>query len=952
MEVDFSANVKSLVMAITRYQSSKSENNLSQILRHIEVLLGGLKLADIQKLFNSRNVLGTECITCITRTLPDPGTDSHLVGKLVELLILLSKVSEIREHLQDSFGISSILCSYIVKHCAQEQYGHLIPQMLTLLDKVTYGRVISSGIANIDQLLPFIFAELEKDESDTVLPSLRVLNNLVVNNISLQVQVKSMMDKKRTKSFMRFLKQGATKYSILCLSILTCVFWGDDIVKNLYKSQNWFTAMKLIFSTLADSNSAATQDVAGDLCIELLRHEEIARQIAMYEEDNSCTIRLIDSLSDAPIETASKIMEVVLAFCRVSYVRSGICQRILDGGLKRWNELLRIASTGRHDLALPLEKSPSLLALDLVKEICEDVVESAKEPNPGWLDCLFPVIDGHLSHPFHADLSQLKLSLSKISKSLQVYLCLCSEDDDLLAKVASNMTYKLLGTVVEEQMTHNLTGIVSSQPDWSELGVDVVFLALELMLKVKQSVHGLEKTLYDALQDNRMVPFFVSAFSSAKSHRVQCALRLHHEASSLPDFPVILLGEKMAEHNGHTESKPHATRHHDYIRTRHASEDNGPYSNLERPNTVWNDMRQGSPLDNISVASVSSGSSSDDKENVDILVDRMQGKLGLGKMNSKTLQVMEVYEQKISSMQTKETHLQDLLDAKALALAQADRVIAQNRCQRAQSEEECRRLAQLLQESEVKCERLLHEMNEIENSRQEVEKELETTVEENKGLQKIADQYDGLQSAFNDKIHRIEVQERNYAALAQEYETLKELHDMMQKHSEKLKVQHSEAVNRLEELEEERLKLLKDSGDKQMQIHELESVILEHEKVARQLLEEKSELEATLKNAKSTVQNLEEEVKGLKIKVTSQERTKQQLEHQIKERGVEIKRLHQRNEAQEKKTAALYNEKETLTREVAEKNNEVRRLNDKLTEQKQTFLKITELSAALQNSQS
>ena len=49
--------------------------------------------------------------------------------------------------------------------------------------------------------------------------------------------------------------------------------------------------------------------------------------------------------------------------------------------------------------------------------------------------------------------------------------------------------------------------------------------------------------------------------------------------------------------------------------------------------------------------------------------------------------------------------LKDLLDAKALALAQADRLIAQYRCRKAESEVEMSRLRALMHQSEKEAEK-------------------------------------------------------------------------------------------------------------------------------------------------------------------------------------------------------------------------------------------------------
>uniref|UniRef100_A0A8C4R2Z0 Cell proliferation regulating inhibitor of protein phosphatase 2A n=1 Tax=Eptatretus burgeri TaxID=7764 RepID=A0A8C4R2Z0_EPTBU len=175
-------------------------------------------------------------------------------------------------------------------------------------------------------------------------------------------------------------------------------------------------------------------------------------------------------------------------------------------------------------------------------------------------------------------------------------------------------------------------------------------------------------------QDPRLVPFLTFALTSSDRRRVCSALRLLFESAPLPDFPTVM-----------------------YVSSRR------PFALLRNRLLLPSSFPFILATDLIFVLQLNSNGT-----------------------DPRTSEIIDVYEQKLSSLATKENHLQDLLEAKASALVQADRMLSQYRCRCAQTEAEARRLAGLLREAERHCENLGAQLNEEraegEQGRQDMER--------------------------------------------------------------------------------------------------------------------------------------------------------------------------------------------------------------------------------------
>uniref|UniRef100_F6ZGU5 CIP2A N-terminal domain-containing protein n=1 Tax=Ciona intestinalis TaxID=7719 RepID=F6ZGU5_CIOIN len=899
------ASVKSLLLAVAQYRSCRSESTLSQLLRHIEVTL---KTNEVDQIFNSYNTLGAECLSSIVELLSANDNDSHLVNKIFQLFNLIGKNYKNKELMTLTFNLTAALSAYIVKHAESSADSHNILQCLRLLERTTYGNCVPSSTAHLEKLLSFLLQQIDNLTGEYASVCLGVLSNLVAKNVTLQAQVKGMMGTHRIRTLMKYLRQDSIINKVSVLSIVTCVCWEDDLAKKLYSIKNVPQTLMLLFSRLPNSDDLLTQHRAADLCVELLKHEEMVQPFTIYESEQNCAARLLLSSVNSPPQMAAKILEVLLSFCQIRGVRHFMHERIVKCN-EPWKALLSHASA--H--VSRANHKASLLALDLILELCEEAVSCPfDEEDETWMADLVPLIYQQMA-PTVKDEDQsvseilLSAATTKTMKSLQILSCLCTEEE-LRNLVASDFREVVLTQVIEHQLTHNLTGMSGAfLPEWSNVGIDVVLFGLELVLKLKAVLPGLEKLLYETLQDNRIVPFLASAITSSKRNRVQTALHLHQEALPLPDFPAVLLAEKIT-----TINKQNSLMGDNEVST------TVPHTHRRVVKTSTS-MRSVKAMETY----VNLPSYTDDKENILSLIQKIQSNdevydviMSKFETTGKTSEIMDIYEHKISSLVTKENHLEDLLEAKTLALAQADRLIAQYKFQRGRCEEDARRMAELLKESEARCEEIARHMRETENEQTAVERELEAVVEDNKNLQNIADQYEQMQSAFQDKSHRVEVLERNLKTSRQEYDTLKELHDMMQKHSEKVKQQHNSATVRLEELEEERLQLMKRISELESSVSDLTQLVEEQDREVHQLRQEKTQCEVLIKKMKLTIVKKDDDIKDLKIKV-----------------------------------ATLDAERADGAKALTEKDEAIESLRQKLDKQAQTLLMITELSNNIRGSQ-
>ncbi|TNM96157.1 hypothetical protein fugu_015818 [Takifugu bimaculatus] len=825
--MDTSTCFKSLLLAIQQYREARTTQNAAQLQRQVEEF-SALKCGP---LLSSGQVLLTECMNGLVELAGNPVTSPTLTSTIISLLAQLACDDASREILHCSYNCTSTLAAVIQHHSTTPgeplvlQSTNHIHELITFLWRTCKDQHTSRVKA----------ASQTKDE--IILPCLGLMANLCRDNHSVQSHIKSL----------------------------------------LFDGKNIHQTFQLVFNIIVNGNGTVTRKYSVDLLVDLLKNPKIADYLTRYQHFTACVSQVLGLLHQKTQTSAAKVLELLLAMCGVSGLRLLLCEVVfrpagpkLKVAAHRQGGGPDVGRKGDAGLALiqwlssPVDgaESCSLQALQLLTELLEEALgrDTVSDCVLSFTEMLLPVLLGLLRSvdPAHGD-ARLRKQCRRIAHVSALTLSLLCAVDATRSLVSQQVSAQLCLSQAGSLLSccHSNSNELSCSLSFSQLIAEALLKTLALMSKLKQHVKDMETSFYRMLQDQRIVTPLSLALTSHHRERVQRGLSLLFEATPLPDFPSLLLGESIAANNAYRQREAEPVK-------RLAVQDVPPATILD--------------------------TSSDSSKSVQCLVDKLQTGLELQEhlKDSRISEIIDVYEQKLSTFTVKEDRLQDLLEAKAKALSQADRLIAQYRLQRAQAEAEACKLGSLLKEAERRGEDLQVELGsqvlEVERSKADMEE----LLQHNARLQRDSEEHQALKGAYNSLLNRFNESERVLKDLQAAHSSLSRQNDSLRKNHENLQLQHDRMVSALEEREDELRSLQSDLQQKNSDITGLRGELRAEEEKLREKERERGDLEETVEVLRKELNKTEQARKDASIKASSLELQKSQLEQKLKQKEDEL----------------------------------------------------------------
>ncbi|CAF93804.1 unnamed protein product, partial [Tetraodon nigroviridis] len=901
--MDTSTCFKSLWLAIQQYREGRSRQNAAQLQRQVEAssrpMLQEFPALRFGQLLSSGQVLASECMNGLLELAAEPNTSPALTGAIVSLLAQLACDEASCEALHRSYSCTSTLASVVHQHCSSPAEP-LVLQCLQVLQKLTYNTGVFQSTNHIQELVTFLVTNIQADNDELLLPCLGLMANLCRDNRSVQSRIKSLADVKPFyRTLVDFLTHNSLTVVVFTLSILASLALNEKVGQKLFGRENIHQTFQLVFNMIVNGGGTTTAKCCVDLLVDLLKNPKIADYLSRYPHFTACVSQVLGLLQLKDPESAAKVLELLLAMCAVPALRALLCEVVFrPAGPK-----LKVAGCGQGPapdvgcsgdaglalvqwLGSPVDgaESCSLQTLQLLTELLEEALgpETVSDCVLSFTQMLLPVL---LGFPKSIDPAQGDAHLRKQCRRI-------AGVSSLLLHILSLRW--LCRSSVRPRWVQGLNSVTPVQ-----LMSEALLKTLELMSKLRLHVKDMETSFYSMLQvdqhthshtpadwrsdafpvrmaqDQRMVTPLSLALTSHHRELVQRGLSLLQEATPLPHFPLLLLGGSIAANNAYRQRE----------------------AELPGPRAAAQEAPAPAMLD-----------SSDSSRSVHCLGEKLQNTLevtGSRRLwavsplqehvkDSRVSEIIAVYEQKLWTFTAKETGLQDLLEAKAKALSQADRLMEQYRLQQARAEAEACKLGSLLKEAERRGEDLQTELNSQVLEAERAKADMKELFQHNSRLQRDSEEHQVLRGAYNTLLSRFNNSERVLKDLQAAHLSLSKQNDCLRKNHETLQLQHERMV---EEREKELECLHSDLQQKNDDITGLRGELQAEEEKVKEKERERKDLEETVDLLRMELNKMEEARKEASIKVqtrirsgdaSSLELQKSQLEQRLKQKEDEL----------------------------------------------------------------
>uniref|UniRef100_A0A9J7Z016 Cellular inhibitor of PP2A n=2 Tax=Cyprinus carpio TaxID=7962 RepID=A0A9J7Z016_CYPCA len=869
--MDVSTCLKSLLLAIRQYRNNRSALNASQLQKHIEDV-SGLKCGGV--LFSGQ-VLPSECLSGLMEVAGDPNTSHALTGSIISLLAQFASDGEAKEALHSSYNFTGTLASII--HCNRSTPEEpLVLQCLNVLQRLTYSVRTQHCASHIHELISFLMQHVQSSNDDIVKACLGLMANLCRHDISVQSHIKSQSNVKAFyRALINFLGHNCLTVVVFALSILSSLTLNEEVGQKLFNAKNIHQTFQLIFNITVNGDGTLTRNYAVDLLVDLLKNPKIADYLTKYKHLSVCLSEVLGLLHNKDPDTASKVMELLVSLCSVPVLRKLICETVLRPPAPRLQPATRKGVQARgsepslalvHWVTSPLDGPEQcyMQALSLLTELFEEAIDSSLcSSAQSFVELLLQEVLVLLQSPDSTEGEQLlKKRCLRAGRVRSLTLLLLCGDDALRMLVSQRLSPEVCVSQVELLLSYSqdLSGSTCTTSNYqlSQVCSKVVLKTLELMSHFRQQMPDMEASFYRILQDQRIVTPLSLTMTSNCRENVQVALRILFEAAPLPDFPSVILGDSIAANNAYRQKDSELS-----IRSSPASED---VSFVGKSFPMMHAEPSGSTC-----------------QSIDSLIEKLQNGVELQEKvkDVHMSEIIDVYEQKLSALACKESRLQDLLEAKALALSQADRLIAQYRCQRAQAEAEARKLASLLKDTERKKENLQTELNDHLLEVERLKSDSQQLLEHNGRLQEVADQHQELKGTYNQLLSRYDKSEGMLKELQAAHISLTQQAEGLRKTNEGLKLQQERTLAEVAEKEQQIKCLKKDVLEKERKITGLENDVRRQE-------EQIHEMEENISILRKELNKTEQARKDTSIKASSLELQKSQLEAKLEKMEEEL----------------------------------------------------------------